>query len=76
MCPNLAKEESIQIKSDRVNLDISEAELNIPVRLVGGNYSHEGRVEVFYNGTWGTVCNDNWNTNTATVVCRQLNMTK
>ncbi|XP_052789120.1 deleted in malignant brain tumors 1 protein-like [Mya arenaria] len=39
------------------------------VRLVGGSTTQEGRVEILYNGTWGTICDDNWNTNAAKVVC-------
>ncbi|XP_019850025.1 PREDICTED: deleted in malignant brain tumors 1 protein-like isoform X9 [Amphimedon queenslandica] len=42
------------------------------VRLVGGSSSLEGRVEVCRNESWGTVCDDAWGTNDATVVCRQL----
>lgn len=42
------------------------------VRLMGGAVSHEGRLEVFYLGQWGTVCDDGWTDSNTQVVCRQL----
>lgn len=45
------------------------------VRLVGGAKVSEGRLEVFHNDTWGTVCNDFFNLIEGIVVCRQLNYT-
>ena len=42
------------------------------VRLAAGDNPAEGRVEIFHDGSWGTVCDDGWTLNNGHVVCRQL----
>ncbi|XP_071138998.1 A disintegrin and metalloproteinase with thrombospondin motifs adt-1-like isoform X4 [Mytilus edulis] len=42
------------------------------LRLVDGSHSREGRLEIFHNGIWGSVCDDNFGYNDASVACRQL----
>lgn len=42
------------------------------VRLTNGNSSHSGTVEVFYNGRWGTICDDYWTDADAQVVCHMI----
>eukprot|EP00057_Strongylocentrotus_purpuratus_P010402 XP_011664876.1 PREDICTED: uncharacterized protein LOC100893720 [Strongylocentrotus purpuratus] len=44
----------------------------LDIRLFGGSGNYEGRVEVRVNGQWGTVCNETWDMDDATVVCREL----
>ena len=42
------------------------------IRLRGGSNELEGRVEIFHNGQWGTVCDDLWDDTNAAVACRSL----
>ena len=45
--------------------------LTARVRLVS-NVPYEGRLEVYHNGEWGTVCDDSFGDVDATVACKSL----
>ncbi|XP_018427288.1 PREDICTED: deleted in malignant brain tumors 1 protein-like [Nanorana parkeri] len=43
------------------------------LRLVGGARECQGRLEVFYNGSWGSVCSNLMSSHAVSVICQQLN---
>ncbi len=50
-------------------------QLSGDVRLVdssGSTGGRSGRLEIYYNGQWGTVCQDGFGSTGALVACRQL----
>ena len=44
----------------------------VAIRLVDGPDEYEGRVEVYYQGEWGTVCQDMFSIDAASVACKEL----
>ena len=52
------------------NLLLGEPQL----RLANGPNRFQGRVEINVGGRWGTVCDDKFDQNAASVVCRSLNL--
>jgi hypothetical protein len=55
---------------DVSNVDVSE--IAIKLRLFGGRSEHKGRLEIFYNNTWGTVCEDDFRDQEAHIACQTL----
>ncbi|XP_024937981.1 uncharacterized protein LOC107265302 isoform X11 [Cephus cinctus] len=54
--------------------DESPEHCDVPfeLRLANGSSPLEGRVEVRHHGIWGTVCDDDFTTAAATVICKSL----
>jgi len=42
------------------------------VALFGGGSPREGRIEVYHNSNWGTVCDDGFSDTVAGVLCYML----
>jgi len=44
----------------------------VALRLVGSSLNYEGRLEIYYDGQWGTICDDDFDNRDASVACYQL----
>ena len=47
-------------------------ELKRTVRLVDGPSNKAGRVEIYHNGRWGSICSRGWDAKDAQVACRSV----
>ncbi|XP_041372547.1 deleted in malignant brain tumors 1 protein-like [Gigantopelta aegis] len=52
----------------------SDTNKTTTIRLVNGPSENEGRVEIFHNGQWGSICDDSFDDDAARVVCRNLGL--
>ena len=51
--------------------------ISVPVRLVNGSsYPPQGRVEIQISGTWGTVCDVEFDDVDAGVICEMLGFSR
>ncbi|CAK1540979.1 unnamed protein product [Leptosia nina] len=70
ICHNKVVPEVIDAESRYIHEVIDASSTSL--RLAGGRNNLEGRVEIYYNNTWGSICPDGWTLYEASAVCHHL----
>uniref|UniRef100_A0A8C1RGV2 SRCR domain-containing protein n=1 Tax=Cyprinus carpio TaxID=7962 RepID=A0A8C1RGV2_CYPCA len=68
-CPSLSWGQNYCDEDEVAKIICSD---HVPLRLSGGEGRCSGRLGVYHNAVWGSVCDDLWDISDAQVVCRQL----
>ncbi|XP_039610068.1 antigen WC1.1-like [Polypterus senegalus] len=68
-CPSIGWQENNYQHKEDAGVVCSEFK---DIRLVSAEYVCAGKLEIFYNGTWGDVCSNRMDSTTVSIICKQL----